>query len=83
MYSSTSTREESNQSVNGNNATEFGAKEMKKFQEDLLGTFRKPSTNKVVWKTSTKNKRAKRKVDKDEYNPDLLLGPAFLSLGTY
>lgn len=83
MYSLTSTREEFNHSVNGNNATELGAKEMKEFQEGLLGTFRKPSTTKVVLKTSTKNKRAKRKVDKDEYNPDLLLGPAFLFLGTY
>ena len=41
---------------------------MEEFQEDLLGPFRKPLTTKVALKTSTKDKGAKKKVDKNEYN---------------
>ena len=75
------TDEKPDQSVNVNNATKLGAKLMNEFQKDLPGTFRKSLTTKVVLKTSTKDKRGKIKVDKDECNTDLLLAHVLLLLG--
>lgn len=70
--------EESDQSVNMNKAAELGAKQMIEFQDDLMSAFKKPLTTNVELITSTKDKHTKRKVNKDEYNIDLLLARALL-----
>lgn len=70
--------EESDQSVNMNKAAELGAKQMIEFQDDLMSAFKKPLTTNVELIISTKDKQTKRKVNKDEYNIDLLLARALL-----
>ena len=76
------TGEESDQPVNVNKVVELGAKQTIEFQDDLPGAFGKPLTTKVVLMTSAKDKQAKRKVNRNEYNTDLSLAHTFLFLGT-
>ena len=55
---------------------------MTEFQDDFPGAFKKPLTTKVLLKKSAKDKQAKRKVNKDNNNADLLLARTLLFLGT-
>ena len=76
------TGEESNDLVNVDKAVEIGEKQMNTFQDSLPGSFRTPLSNQVVLMTSSKDKKTKLKLQKAEYNADLLLSRVLLLLGT-
>lgn len=77
------TGEESDKDTNVNKAETIGKTQMKSFENELPESFRKPLTTKVMTMTSSKEKQSKKKVDKEEYNTDLLFLRALLSIGTH
>ena len=77
------TGEESSEETNVNKAEIIGKAQMETFVNTLPESFRKPLTKKVVTMTSCKDKSSKKKADKKEYNPDLILIRALLALSTH
>ena len=68
--------------MNVDKAAEIGKRQMNDFQNSLPGSFRTPLSNKVVLMTSSKDKKTKLKIEKAEYNADLILSRILLLLGT-